>query len=146
MFNTDSSFQWKDNYLFERLVNYIGDDSVEQSKKSTKTFEAEERKNKKALIARIERFTKRLEDFFDTGCWKSRKQTKITDDDDSLQKLLISLNKEFTGIKSLATNYKEIEVQALKDLFEKCIDKIQQELKFRQIHREKRKIAFILDS
>lgn len=124
-FRTYSDFQWKDSHLFEQFVNYMGDDPVEQPKKNTKTFEAEERKNKKALIARIERFT---------------------DDDDSLQKLLISLNKEFTGIKSLATNYKEIEVQALKDLFEKCIDKIQQELKFRQIRREKRKIAFILDS
>lgn len=146
MFNTDSSFQWKDNYLFERLVNYIGDDSVEQSKKSTKTFEAEERKNKKVLIARIERFSNRLEEFLKHGCWKSRKYVKITDDDNSLQKLLISLNKEFVGIKCLATNYKEIEIQTLKELYEKCTDKIQQELKFRQTRREKRKIAFILDS
>jgi rubrerythrin len=137
------SFQWNSD-LFERFV--YNTDPVEQTKKSSKTFEAEERKNRKTLIIRIERFTKRLEVFFETGCWESRKHVKITDDDDSLQKLLISLNKEFVGIESLVEKYKEIKIETLKVLFEKCIDKIRQELKFRQTRREKRKIAFILDS
>lgn len=139
-------FQWRDSYLFERLANYMSDDPVEQPKKNTKTFEVEERKNKKILIARIERFSKRLGVFLETGCWESRKHVKMTDDDDSIQKLLISLNKEFVEITGLATNYKEIEIQVLKEQFEKCVDKIRQELKFRQTRREKRKIAFILDS
>jgi len=146
VFRTHSDFQWKDSYLFERLVNYIGDDPLEQPKKNTKTFEAEERKNKKVLIARIERFSNRLGEFLEHGCWKSRKYVKITDDDNSLQKLLISLNREFVDIESLVEKYKEIKIETLKVLFEKCIDKIRQELKFRQTRREKRKIAFILDS
>jgi len=117
---------------------------------------AKTQKNKSSkkdiLLKRILRFSKRLNYFLENNVWIVRKAIKLTDEDKKLQDLLISLNKEMNAITyeyrltitGIEGESKEIE--ELNFIYSKVIETIQKELKNRDIRREKRKIAFILDS
>lgn len=106
---------------------------------------------KKSLSRRIERFRSRLQSFVDTGLWKVRKEIKITDEDPKLQKLLIYFTRENLDIESFAKetglkHFKSTQAYSdLKSILTQAQEKIQSELKLREIKSQKRKMMFLLE-
>jgi len=128
-------------------------DSIEFDAENAKiSAEKETQQQKQALKRTASKATQRLQIFLDTGIWKNRVEIKISDEDSRLQDLLISLNKQWLNIKSRAgglytqAELKKNEINDLKVLNNKAVDKIQEELKFRQTRRDKRKFSFLIDN
>jgi hypothetical protein len=114
--------------------------------------DSERKKQLESLKKTITKTIDRLQVFLDTGVWRLRSEIHIQDEDSRLHSLMLSLNKQWLGIKSKADGLidsKEIEkfteLTKFKTLKNQAVDKIQAELKFREIRREKRKFTFLID-
>ncbi len=127
--------------------------STEFDKKKVKLNAEQEKQQRIQALKRVtSKATQRLQVFLDTGVWKNRVEIKLSDEDSRLQDLLISLNKQWLNVKSRANGLytqaelKKNEINDLKVLNDKAVDKIQEELKFRQTRRDKRKFTFLIDT
>jgi len=130
-------------YTSETFKIVLKDESPEQIKE----------KQRKVLSRRIKRFISRLQTFLDTGTWKIKKEIKITGADKDLQKLLTTFSKEVFEIEAnchAVYTIKELQKNGqyltLKKIFKEAGNKVQEELKFRERRKEKRRMLFLLDS
>jgi hypothetical protein len=122
--------------------------AIEDKSVVTKAQDATKRK-KQAFLKKMQRFENRLANFIDTGVWKktTNKEVKITDNDEQLQTLLLTITKENQIIQARYPNFfkDKSQEQKITVLLALAQDKIRSELKKRQDRLRQRKMSFLLE-
>jgi hypothetical protein len=130
---------------YSEIFEKYADSALKEAEKNKKKNNDElQKKRRRTLALKIKKFEKRLQEFLNTGIWKIRKEFRMSSSDEELQTLLINLTKEENLINTQKKMY-NVQIETPTGLLNECRERIRKELKQRELKRDKRKIAFLLE-